>query len=153
MFFSLIKTFVQWSFDFKRVIVLYNDLKNYFTICFKHRCNTVNTQVLLWRTFLFTLFATLFRKHKNYGDTIVHWVCCDEISSILSKVINISGKSIAFRPVSNSFLPTCFVGIFKLNMNNQELYLISLCNYRSLTGHLFQNSLNQLINNPKYNDW
>ncbi len=71
-------------------------------------CGILEIGVVFRRTFVSTLFATLFRNHKNYTYSIVLWVykhrqvCCD------NKILSIADKSyhykqeIAFQPVRES---------------------------------------------------
>ncbi len=58
--------------------------------------------VVLWRTFVSTLFATLLRNQKNYRDTIVPvGSSASVLSPVAIKSYNKCYQEIAFRPVSN----------------------------------------------------
>ena len=51
--------------------------------------------VILWTTVISTLFATLLGNHKNYKMQSCLWVqvCCDNLSSIVVKIVSIYWKS------------------------------------------------------------
>ena len=71
-------------------IVLYNDSINYFTICFKHQCNTMHFQKAAFDT-IFNITTTTIELQLCLW--VHHQVCCDKYYQFLSKAKSISVKS------------------------------------------------------------
>ncbi len=112
----------QWSLRPKRLILvaLWNDLIDYFIVCFEHQCNTMRAfekQLNVWQLMRQgSFYEELSFQHylQHYLETkrtteiqsclqVHRQMCCDKMSSVAIKSYKCY-QEIAFRPVSNRHL-------------------------------------------------